>query len=223
MSVNDGSSAIDSNTLDKLLNTLNQTNELNKSVFNSFLKTQHDFKTEDELLQSKLNKANEANKEYQDYKTKTTADNLTTLIVNSKNSSNAQLAGNCAEISSLLIKPTIDSIKETVSSLEDDQNTSSLNTHYLENLSKDVIASQVKAIPNYEDLKLNIELTFYVTKIVLKLLNKKNINVSFQDFTVKILHSIFVLNAFEEKLIYGQIKFLGDNKLLEKKKKFSFI
>jgi hypothetical protein len=221
-SVNDSSPSIDSSTLDKLLNTLNETNELNKTVFNSFLKTQHDFKTEDTLLQNKINKVAVDNAEYSATKTKTTADNLTTLVVNTKNSSNTQLANNCGEISSLLIKPTIDSIKETVASLEDDQNTSTLNTHYLENLSKDVIASQVKAIPNYEDLKLNIELTFYVTKIVLKLLDKKNINVAFQDFTVNILNSVFVFNDFEQKLIYGQIKFLGDNKLLEKKKKFLF-
>ena len=209
----------DSDTVSKLLSVLNETNELNKSVFHSFLKTQHDFKTEDTILQEKKEKVTHEDKEHSKTICKNREDNLNTMIVNSRNANNNQIAENCGGISSLLLQPTINSIKETVVSLEYDQSTSSLNTHYIMNLSKDLIISQIKALPNHEELRLNIELTLYVLKIVKKLIKNKNINVEIQDIIVEILSAVYVFNNFEKKLTHNQVKFLLDNKDLIKSKK----
>jgi len=184
--------------LNQLLNSLTKSTDISKTVL-------------DEELKERYRKVTEFNEEYYDAKTKRFNDNLNTMTANTKNATNTVLANSTANLPMILLEPTITSIKDTVTSLSEDQNTSTLQTHYLENVSRQLIASQIRSIPNYEDLKLNIELTLYVSKIVFKLVRKKNINIDNEMFITNILDDVFVLNDFERKLILGQIKFLMDN------------
>jgi hypothetical protein len=206
-------------TLNNLIEALKQTNELNKNAFDNFIKTQNEFDLESQEIEDKKQKVEEENEKYSDLKTKRVEASKATMFVNSKNGLNSVLATQTSNLPTLLLQPTLDSIKETVQSLEDDQLTNSLSTHFIENVSKDVISSQIKSIPNYEDLKLNIELTLYVSKIVIKLLKNKNVSKTANEFILEILDNVFVLTEQEKKLISAQVKYLFDTKQIGEKKK----
>jgi hypothetical protein len=74
------------------------------------------------------------------------------------------------------------------------------------------IISYIKLIPNYNDLKLEPELT----KIIINIIEDeiKNKDVDKTDLVVKCLTAVFGLTDLDQKVITQQIKFLQNNKMI---------
>ena len=89
-----------------------------------------------------------------------------------------------------------------------------LNSHVIEqNLQSDLIA-KINAIPNINQLKLDLELTLYCANVIENLVKKKN-KINKKQLVINILSNVFPLTAEEQLLLGGQLDFLNTNKKIK--------
>ncbi len=74
------------------------------------------------------------------------------------------------------------------------------------------IVSYIKLIPNYNDLKLEPELTKIIINIIEDEIKSKDVDKT--DLAVKCLTAVFNLKDLDIKVITQQIKFLQNNKMI---------
>ena len=73
------------------------------------------------------------------------------------------------------------------------------------------IINKIKAIPEFNLLKLDVELTLYISKCIVNEFQLKTPE-QIKALVVKCICQIYSLNQTEIKLLEGQIQFLIDNK-----------
>jgi len=97
-----------------------------------------------------------------------------------------------------------------------------LESHLMENVTKLNILNEIKAIPNYQDLKTSIELTLYVCKVVENLITKDH-KIDKKQMVIDILKQAFPLTDDEINSIGVQIEFVHRIGKITKIKSYKWI
>jgi len=92
----------------------------------------------------------------------------------------------------------------------------------MENVTKLNILNEIKAIPNYQDLKTSIELTLYVCKVVENLITKDH-KIDKKQVVIDILKQAFPLTDDEINSIGVQIEFVHRIGKITKIKSYKWI
>ena len=88
----------------------------------------------------------------------------------------------------------------------------SLETHIVSNNLLSSILMIVANIPSLATLKLDIELTLHVCKLLESMMLKIKVKIDKKRLVLDVLATVFTLNIDEQALLGKQIDFLFDNK-----------
>ena len=78
------------------------------------------------------------------------------------------------------------------------------------------IVEEVKKIPNYEQLKTNIEIIEHVLQLIINGIHPKD-DIDVRATATKILNMLFTYSLAEQVLIDESIKYMTSNKIIHKK------
>ena len=84
------------------------------------------------------------------------------------------------------------------------------------------LAKKIRELPEYNALKLDVELTLYVAKVI----ENEVINKTPEErkaMIIKVINQIHPLNPAETKILESQINFLSDHKKIKKQSSFKAI
>ena len=95
----------------------------------------------------------------------------------------------------------------------------SLDVFVKENKLISDLAVKIKALPEFNSLKLDVELTLYVAKVIENEIIKKTPEER-KALIIKVIQQIHPLNVDELKILEAQINFLSDHKKIKKQSSF---
>jgi hypothetical protein len=95
----------------------------------------------------------------------------------------------------------------------------SLNKFVEENKLVEDICKKIRELPLFQSLKLDVELTLYIAKVIENEVVKKTPEER-KALIIKIVNQIYPLNADENKILESQINFLSDNGKIKKQSSF---
>ena len=98
----------------------------------------------------------------------------------------------------------------------------SLDVFVKENKLISDLAVKIKALPEFNSLKLNVELTLYVARVIENEIIKKTPEER-KALIIKVIQQIHPLNVDELKILEGQINFLSDHKKIKKQSSFKTV
>ena len=84
------------------------------------------------------------------------------------------------------------------------------------------LGKKIRELPEYSSLKLDVELTLYVAKVI----ENEVINKTPEErkaLIMKVINQIHPLNPAETKILESQINFLSDHKKIKKQSSFKSI
>jgi translation initiation factor 2B subunit (eIF-2B alpha/beta/delta family) len=91
----------------------------------------------------------------------------------------------------------------------------SLDVFVKENKLISDLALKIKSLPEFDSLKLDVELTLYVAKVIENEILKKTPEER-KKLIIKVIQQIHPLNPAELKILESQINFLSDHKKITK-------
>ena len=95
----------------------------------------------------------------------------------------------------------------------------SLDKFVKENKLVSDLATKIKSLECYNTLKLDVELTLYIAKVI----ENEVVNKTPEErkkLIIKVINEIYPLNPDENKLLESQINFLSDHKKIKKQSSF---
>lgn len=95
----------------------------------------------------------------------------------------------------------------------------SLSKFVEENNLVENICKKIRELPLFQSLKLDVELTLYIAKVIENEVVKKTPEER-KALIIKIVNHIYTLNADENKQLESQINFLSDNGKIKKQSSF---
>ena len=98
----------------------------------------------------------------------------------------------------------------------------SLDVFVKENKLISDLALKIRALPEYATLKLDVELTLYVAKVIENEIIKKTPEER-KALIIKVIQQIHPLNPAELKILEAQINFLSDHKKIKKQSSFKVV
>lgn len=98
----------------------------------------------------------------------------------------------------------------------------SLDSFVKENKLVADLATKIKALPEYNSLKLDVELTLYVAKVIENEVIKKTPEER-KALIIKVIQQIHPLSGAEVKILEAQINFLSDHKKITKQSTFKAV
>lgn len=81
---------------------------------------------------------------------------------------------------------------------------------------KQIIREKIVAIPNFQELKLDVELTTFICNLVENGILKKGAGVDKKTLVLELLTELFSLNVPEQQQVKNQIEYLFANKMIAK-------
>lgn len=81
---------------------------------------------------------------------------------------------------------------------------------------KQIIREKIVAIPNYTNLRLDVELTNFLCNLVENGILKKGAGVDKKALVLELLTELFSLNVPEQQQVKSQIEYLFSNKMIKK-------
>ena len=79
------------------------------------------------------------------------------------------------------------------------------------------IVEEIKKIPNYEQLKSNIEIIEHILQLIINGIHPTNDDIDVRVVATKILNTLFTYSLPEQTLIEESIKYLTSNKIIKKR------
>ena len=98
----------------------------------------------------------------------------------------------------------------------------SLDVFVKENKLISDLALKIRELPEFASLKLDVELTLYVAKVIENEIIKKTPEER-KALIIKVIQQIHPLNSAELKILEAQINFLSDHKKIKKQSSFKAI
>ena len=81
---------------------------------------------------------------------------------------------------------------------------------------RQLIKDKIISIPNYKDLRLDVELTCFVCNLVENGTTKKGAGVDKKALVLELMTELFSLNVSEQQQVKSQIEYLFSNKMIKK-------
>jgi hypothetical protein len=97
----------------------------------------------------------------------------------------------------------------------------SLADHHVTYTTVSELITKIQSIPNHQDLKLDLELTLYICKVVENIIGKKSKTSTIDklEIVIKVFQGIYpVLTPEELTYIKNQVQYFWTNKMIKRRK-----